>query len=103
MEPATQIIIDGRETRSPADVYRIVREAEDMPADLPEHVDALWELFTEQITRPVDLTWIHADQSQAALGIQFMMMMAVLQEADGYTSRRPDRPRFQLALAGPNN
>lgn len=103
MEPANRIIIDGRETRTPADVYRFVREVDDMPGDLPDHVDALWELFTEQITRPVDLTWTHADQSQAALGIQFMMMMAVLQEADGYTSRRPDRPRFRLALTGPNN
>jgi RNAse (barnase) inhibitor barstar len=103
MEPATQIIIDGREARAPADIYRLIRAAEGMPAALAEDVDALWVLFTEQITRPVDLTWIHADQSRAALGVQFMMMMAVLQEADGHTSRRPDRPRFRLALGGPNN
>ncbi len=103
MTDAVQAVFDGADIQSKADFFAAFRAIDGVPDWSGDNVDMLWEVVTGRIERPIDLIWVNAEQSRAALGIDFMMIWAVLQEAVQWTAHHADRPRFTLTVPGTPN
>ena len=92
------VVLDGRNIQSKAAFFQAFAAIDGVPDGMDDNVDALWDAITGHIEKPVELTWINAEDSRRTMGLDFRMILAVLQEAAQATAHNPDRPRFNLSL-----
>lgn len=91
-------VLDGEAIQSKAAFFEAFKAIDGVPASMGDNVDALWDAVIGLIEKPIELTWINAEMSRQAMGIDFLMILAVLQEATVATAQNPDRPRFNLYM-----
>jgi ribonuclease inhibitor len=62
-----RLIIDGSKITSEGDFHEVIAQGFSLPAWYGRNLDALWDVLTGMVSRPVELVWIHADQSKRVL------------------------------------
>ncbi|WP_447724302.1 barstar family protein [Sphingomonas koreensis] len=72
--------LDGSAIRSSADFHNAVKAASEI-SFYGKNLDALWDLLTGLVERPVRITWTNAKQSQLAMGDDFSRILGVINDA----------------------
>lgn len=72
--------LDGTTIRSSTDFHNAVTAASGI-SFYGRNLDALWDLLTGLVERPVRITWKNAKQSQIAMGDDFSRILRVINDA----------------------
>jgi RNAse (barnase) inhibitor barstar len=89
------LLLDGSTIRSMRDFHEAVRAASGIDF-YGDNLDALWDLLIGLVERPVRIVWIHAAQSETAMGEDFARIVDVIRNAA--TEFPDDDFRFELSL-----
>ncbi len=89
------LIIDGSKITSEDDLHTAISEGLNLPIWYGRNLDALWDVLTGIVGRPLKITWIDAEQSKARLP-RYEKYLALLQEVSEQ-DRKLKRTEF-LAL-----
>lgn len=74
--------LEGKEIRSEADFHAAIAAALDFPGHYGKNLDALWDVLTSDVDRPVVLVWRDADSSRAVLGGRFDAIVDLLRKVE---------------------
>lgn len=86
--------LDGHSIKSPAAFHDAVRTASGI-GFYGRNLDALWDLLTGLVERPVRIVWTNADVSEAAMGDEFHRIARIIREAETYYPN--DDFRFEMS------
>jgi ribonuclease inhibitor len=75
-----KLTLDGAAIRSASDFHEAVRAASGV-SFYGANLDALWDLLTGMVERPVRIAWTQAAHSEATMGEDFRRIVAVINEA----------------------
>ena len=90
--------IDGSRIASEADFHREFSAAFMLPAHYGANLDALWDVLSTDVERPVHLVWRNAKTSRAAMPEKFEVISALLRDAEKQDIDRGWLGRFTLSL-----
>jgi ribonuclease inhibitor len=62
-----KLIIDGSKISSEEHFHEVIEKGFALPSWYGKNLDALWDALTGMVSRPVELVWIHAEQSRKML------------------------------------
>jgi ribonuclease inhibitor len=91
------VVIEGSKIRSSEDFYRQLAARLDLHA-YGKNLDALWDLLSASVERPLTISWLDSNRSREVLGADFMAIVAVLDrvvESDA-AATWPDKFRYSL-------
>ena len=66
-----RVVIDGRGIGSEAEFHDKIAEAMDFPSYYGKNLDALWDVLSTEIERPITLVWKNSASSEASMGDDF--------------------------------
>jgi|APFEC2959095171_1045051.scaffolds.fasta_scaffold00009_10 ribonuclease inhibitor len=72
--------LDGSTIRSSVDFHNAIGTASGI-SFYGKNLDALWDLLTGLVERPVHISWTNAKQSQMAMGDDFSRILGILNDA----------------------
>lgn len=75
------LTLDGRTIHSEAQFHAALRDASGVEWYGANNLDALFDLLVGVVDPPIDLAWIHAAQSRAAIGPRFDRLVQVILDA----------------------
>lgn len=86
-----QLIIDGSKIVSEEDLHKTIAEGLNLPSWYGMNLDALWDVLTGIVGRPLKITWINAEQSKERLP-RYEKYISLLQEVAEQDKqlKRPD-------------
>lgn len=90
--------IEGEKIRSEAEFHKEIAAVLDLPGHYGANLDALWDVLTGDVERPVVLIWKNADASQAALGDKFNSIVELMQKVERQDVTWGLSERFVLQL-----
>lgn len=73
-----KVIIDGSDIHTEADFHKIIAEALGFPSHYGRNLDALWDVLSTDLERPVTLIWKNSASSQEAMGESFEKIVDIL-------------------------
>jgi len=76
-----QITIDGREIVCEEDFYKKFYEQLGLPEWCGKNLDALWDVLTGMVSRPIDIFWINTEYSKKNLP-RYREIFSLLKEAE---------------------
>jgi ribonuclease inhibitor len=93
-----KIELDGKKVLSEEDFHQALAVAFDVQAYYGSNLDALWDLLSSGVERPVVLIWKNAETSRASMGIAFEKITEILErvEQQDKTYGWEDKFRYQL-------
>lgn len=93
-----RVEIDGSEIKSDADFHAALISALPIPTFYGRNLDALWDVLTSMLERPVLLVWKRSAASRAAMPERFERIVDVLREAEKRDREAERKDRFELLL-----
>ena len=73
-----RVFIDGSDIGSEADFHEKIAKAMDFPSYYGKNLDALWDVLSADIERPVTLVWENSAYSKASMGNGFSKILDIL-------------------------
>jgi ribonuclease inhibitor len=73
-----KVVIDGDDINTEADFHRKIAEVMKFPSYYGKNLDALWDVLSTDIERPVTLVWKNSASSQVAMGENFGKIIDIL-------------------------
>lgn len=74
-----EILIDGKKVRSEADFHRELAKAVCVEQFYGCNFDALWDLLSTGIERPILLRWTNSQESRTDMGEKFEKIVEILE------------------------
>ncbi|MEZ4451109.1 MAG: barstar family protein [Nannocystaceae bacterium] len=93
-----QIVIDGNSIRSESDLHDALQRHLDFGPHYGRNLNALWDVLSTDIPRPLTIVWKDAAQSRKALGRHFDNIVHVLSQLSNAETGLPNDARFELIL-----
>lgn len=90
--------IDGQHINSDADFHAAILRALPFPKFYGKNLDALWDVLTGMLERPVLLVWKNSAASEAAMPERFGQIIEVLRAAEAADREAGLTDRFELVL-----
>lgn len=92
--------IDGRQVRSEAEFHSAISEALAFPSFYGENLDALWDILSTDVERPVKLIWNHSASSKTDMAERFDEIVGILRKVERQDAEwnLPAAERFELVL-----
>lgn len=94
-----KIIIDGELINSERDFHAQIAEQLGVDVFYGRNLDALWDLLSSSIERPVELSWISSQKSVLALGRRFDDIVETLRRVVEQDAQYGWEDRFSFALS----
>lgn len=93
--------IDGSQIRSESDFHDAVSKALHFSTHYGRNLDALWDVLSADIERPVRLVWRDASSSQVAMPERFEKIIELLRrvERQDVEWNLPESERFEVVLS----
>ncbi|MEJ2046122.1 MAG: barstar family protein [Reinekea sp.] len=73
-----RVVINGNEINSETDFHKTIAEAMDFPSHYGKNLDALWDVLSTDIERPVTLIWENSSSSKESMGDSFTKILDLL-------------------------
>jgi ribonuclease inhibitor len=73
-----KVIIDGDDIHTEADFHKKIAEALEFPSHYGKNLDALWDVLSTDIERPITLVWKNSASSRSAMGESFGKIVDLL-------------------------
>ncbi|MET3651789.1 barstar family protein [Dyella japonica] len=73
------VSIDGAFIRSEADFHAVLAEELGLPSHYGRNLDAMWDVLSTDVERPVVLVWKNSRLSSDALGGKFAQIVGILE------------------------
>lgn len=93
-----QIELDGQAIRSEADFHAAIMAALPFPHYYGKNLDALWDVLSTDVERPVRLLWRHSGRSREAMGERFDRIVSILRDVERQDGGWNLPERFLLVL-----
>jgi ribonuclease inhibitor len=90
--------LEGAAIRSEAEFHAAIAAALEFPSYYGRNLNALWDVLTGDVERPVVLVWNDADASRAALGGWFDEVVELLRKVERQDVTWGLKERFELQL-----
>jgi ribonuclease inhibitor len=90
--PVKKYILDGNKIGSLADFYDRISSLMKLPVYFGHNLDALWDVFVNDVEGPFEIEWTHADNSRKLMGKDFNRVVKLLRELE------EERDDFQLKI-----
>lgn len=93
--------IDGDQIRSEAEFHGALARGLGLPVYYGKNLDALWDVLSTEVERPVLVVWRDASSSQAAMPESFEKIVEVLRkvERQDIAWGFPETERFGFVLS----
>ncbi len=88
----THAVIDGRKVKTREQFHATVKRALSLPEHYGANLDALWDVLTGDVPRPVSIEWTYSDISREHLGDYFDDICGVFEDV------KKDDPEFSFEL-----
>jgi ribonuclease inhibitor len=88
--------LDGNRIRSEADFHRALAVGLGLPSYYGCNTEALWDILSVGVERPVRLIWTESARSAAEMPDAFATMVSVMRQDIEWALRAPEC--FELAL-----
>ena len=72
------VSIDGASVRSEADFHAVLVEKLGLPSHYGRNLDAMWDVLSTDVERPLVLVWKNSKLSSDALGGKFAQIVGIL-------------------------
>ncbi|WP_375177785.1 barstar family protein [Marinobacter mobilis] len=93
-----RVVINGSEIRSEADFHKKIAEAMGFPSYYGENLDALWDILSTDIERPVTLVWENAAYSKESMGNGFARIVDLLNRVVAQDNEWELDERFEVVI-----
>jgi len=90
--------LEGNEIRSEAAFHAAIAAALSFPDHYGENLDALWDVLTGDVERPVVLVWKNAETSRAALASKFEAIVELMRKVEQQDVTWGLKEKFELQL-----
>lgn len=77
-----EITIDGEAIKCEADFHGAIAKALNLSPYYGKNLDALWDVLSTDVERPVTLVWKNSQLSKVSLAENFEKIMAVLKRVE---------------------
>lgn len=92
------IEIDGEAIQSEADFHYALGESLDLSSYYGRNLDALWDVLSTDVERPIRIEWKNAAASKAVMGECFDRLVNVLRRVESQDVEWNLPERFELVL-----
>lgn len=93
------IEFDGSKILSEADFHSAIVKAFGLSHYYGRNLDALWDVLSTDIERPIKVEWKYSETSRAAMGATFDQIVAILRKVEQTDLRYGHEERFELHLS----
>jgi ribonuclease inhibitor len=90
--------LDGQTILVERDVHRILAKELDFGPYYGHNLDALWDVLTTNVERPVLIRWLFADVSRERLGDRFYALAEMLLEVREWDIKMDWQEKFECVL-----
>lgn len=92
--------IDGSRIRSESDFHVAIALALGLPHHYGRNLDALWDILSSDVERPVQLIWNRSALSQVEMPVEFDLIVSLLHKVERQDAdwNLPEEERFRLVL-----
>ncbi|MDX5386420.1 MAG: barstar family protein [Marinobacter sp.] len=94
-----RVVMNGREILSEADFHNKISEAMNFPSYYGKNLDALWDVLSTDIERPVTLVWENADSSKESMGNSFAKIVDLLNRVMAQDEEWGLDERFEVVIS----
>lgn len=77
-----KVELDGQKILTERDFHTELSKALDLPRHYGANLDALWDVLSTDIERPITLAWVNSAYSKEAMKERFDDILAVLQRVE---------------------
>jgi ribonuclease inhibitor len=98
MEVNMIIEIDGKKILSESEFHKEIAEALKFGPYYGNNLNALWDVLTLDVERPIRLLWKDADISRQAMPSKFTQIIELLREVEIQDAEYNSADRFELVL-----
>ena len=74
--------LEGRTIRSENDFHLAIAAALEFPGYYGKNLDALWDVMTGDVERPITLIWRDSQESRQVLGERFDVIVGILRRVE---------------------
>jgi ribonuclease inhibitor len=92
-----RIDIEGGSIRSEADFHEAIARALGLAGHYGRNLDALWDVLSTDVERPLSIVWKHSEQSRASMS-GFAKVVDVLRRVEEHDAALGLDDRFELHL-----
>ncbi|WP_414675258.1 barstar family protein [Luteibacter sp.] len=91
------VVLDGSKITSSDDFYRQLAAGLDLHS-YGRNLDALWDLLSASVERPLSISWVDSERSRDVLREEFQAIVAVLDRVVEFdrAARWPDKFHYTL-------
>ncbi|PXF29992.1 barnase inhibitor [Pokkaliibacter plantistimulans] len=93
-----KVIINGKDIKSEHDFHKQIAEALDFPKYYGSNLDALWDVLSTDIERPITLIWKDAKYSRVELDSSYEKIIKILQRVEEQDINFGFEDQFKLVL-----
>ncbi|QBI03057.1 barstar family protein [Pseudoduganella albidiflava] len=93
-----ELELDGQAIRSEADFHAAIMAALPFPHYYGRNLDALWDVLSTDVERPVRMVWRHSAFSREAMGERFDTIVSILRDVERQDVELNFSGRFSLVL-----
>jgi len=90
--------IDGLKIQSEADFHNEIAQALDFGSYYGKNLDALWDVLSRDVERPVSVVWKNADASQKSMPAEFEKIVDLLRDVEKEDAACGASERFELIV-----
>ncbi len=91
--------LDGSRIGSIDDFHRVIADALDFPGYYGRNLNALWDMLSGSVERPLHLAWLNSTSSNALMGEDaFESVVMCLQAVQSEDEQSGARERFTFSL-----
>lgn len=91
------LVIDGLKINSEDDLHDLFVKELNLPGWYGRNLDALWDVLTGMISRPLKITWMNSDESRRKLA-RYENIVGVLREVEERDKSLGKADAFSLLL-----
>ncbi len=90
--------IDGLKIQSEADFHNEIAQALSFGSYYGKNLDALWDVLSRDVERPVSLVWKNADASRNSMPAEFEKIIDLLRNVEKEDATYGASERFELIV-----
>lgn len=91
-------VIDGDEFSSETDFHEKIAAAMEFPSYYGKNLDALWDVLSADVQRPVTLVWRNSASSKEPMGASFTKIIDLLNKVGAQDIEWGLDERFELVI-----
>ena len=98
MEVSMIFELDGFKIQSEADFHKEIAQALSFGPYYGKNLDALWDVLSRDVERPITLVWKNADASQRSMPAEFEKIIHLLRDVEKDDAAYSDAEKFEFIV-----